>query len=258
MDCFDGLRFLAASRTRVRILELVAGDGRVDRDVLRARLDASRTTVQRNLDALVERGWLRTTHVEYAITPAGRLAAESLDLLDERLQAADRIAPLVEYAPDAAFDFDLTALADATVVTAGPGNPYRMVNRHVDRIREATTMRSALPLVGLHAVETVHRRVTEAGVTGELVVTPDVARTFAEAEGFSGLVEETVDTGRFEVLVTDETIPFYLGLLDDRVQVGVDEDGDPRALLESTNEEVRAWAERTYEELKDGARPADL
>lgn len=258
MECYDGLEFLAASRTRVRILELLAERNCVERDALRGHLDASRTTVQRNLDALVDRGWASAGHTEYAITPAGRLAAEAVGLVDERLRAADRLAPLVEHVPSDAFDFDLTALADATVVTAEPGNPYRMVEAHVARIRRSANVRAVLPVTGLHPFETAHGRVVDGEMAAEAVVTPTVARTVRGNDEFADLLADLRETSRFDLFVTDDDVPFYLGLLDDVVQVGVDEDGEPRALLESTNDEVRAWAERTYEQFRDGAEPFEV
>jgi hypothetical protein len=64
-----------------------------------------------------------------------------------------------------------------------------------------------------------------------------------------------VDTGRFEVHVHDGDIPYYLGILDDTVQMGVNEDGEPRGLLETDSEEVREWAENRYESYKQEAEP---
>ena len=37
------------------------------------------------------------------------------------------------------------------------------------------------------------------------------------------------------------------------MQVGVDEDGEPRGLLETDSEEVREWAENKYDSYKQEA-----
>ena len=41
-----------------------------------------------------------------------------------------------------------------------------------------------------------------------------------------------------------------MGLIDDVVQLGLDEAGDPLAVIESTDPNVYAWAERTFERYK--------
>lgn len=42
------------------------------------------------------------------------------------------------------------------------------------------------------------------------------------------------------------------------VQLGVDELGEPRAIIESTNPEVRAWAERTDDRFRERAVPVEV
>jgi hypothetical protein len=69
-------------------------------------------------------------------------------------------------------------------------------------------------------------------------------------------MREKIQTGRSAVFVARESLPFYLGLADgDRIQVGLaDEDGLPRALLETDDDRIRAWAEGVYEDYREPAR----
>lgn len=254
-DDLEAVAFLAGSPARVRILRTLRSDGPTSRDEFRTVLDAARTTVGRNLDALVERGWIARTGSRYELTPCGRLVLDGFEEARGAVRAADRLGPFVRWVDDDALDIDLRALADASVVTGDQTDPFAMVNAHVRRLREAERFRGCLPLVGLHAFETVHDRVIEDGAVHELVVTPGVAATLRESEAYADLYGALAACPRFSAYRYDGDIPFYVGLLDGTVQVGVDDDGDPQALLESTDPRVLEWAERTYRHYREAAAP---
>jgi len=58
-----------------------------------------------------------------------------------------------------------------------------------------------------------------------------------------------------DTFVHDGPVPFFPGLYDDRVQVGVgDDEGSSRALVESRDEAVREWAEDTYAAYRTAAK----
>jgi hypothetical protein len=86
-----------------------------------------------------------------------------------------------------------------------------------------------------------------------VVVVPEVAEMFQSNPDYVELFEGMVDTGRFEVYVCGSGIPYYLGIFDRTVQIGVNENGEPRGLLETDSEEVREWAERKYDSCKQEA-----
>ncbi len=56
MGGIEDIELLARSKHRVRILDLLCEHGSLEKHVLGDRLDASRTTVGRNLNALEEQG----------------------------------------------------------------------------------------------------------------------------------------------------------------------------------------------------------
>ena len=86
-----------------------------------------------------------------------------------------------------------------------------------------------------------------------MVVVPEVAEMFQSNPDYVELFNGMVDTGRFEVHVHGGGMLYYIGILDDTVQMGVDEDGEPRGLLETDSEEVREWAENKYDSYKQEA-----
>lgn len=253
---FEELGFLTNSPARLRLLEELCEHGRLEKHRLRERVDASRTTVQRNLDALEERGWVRGNTREYWITRSGQPVAERLLEALTTVHAAKRVQPLLQWLPDDEFDLDVRALATADVTVSEETAPYAPVERHVDLMRSAEEFRCLLPAVGLQPMTVAQDRIVEQDCTHEVVLDEDVAETLRSRPVYREVVEELLASERCDLLVTEREVPFYLGLAPDAVQIGVgDADGVPRGLVETGAEEVRAWAERTFAGYQRAADP---
>jgi predicted transcriptional regulator len=253
-DPLDAVAFLARAPNRAAVLDALRRDGPLDRRALRDRFDAARTTLGRNLDALADRGWVRDDGDEYAVTPAGAAVADDFAALRDTAEAADRLQPVLARLSADAFPAALDAFADATVVTADGGDPYAPVNRHVVALRSAEQVRCLLPVVGLNALDATCERVRASDAEHEAVVEPAVADVLRSDPAYAPGVEELAAFDRVAVHVCDDAIPFYLGVLDDLVQVGVsDGDGVPQALMETRDDAARAWAAETYRSYRDRA-----
>jgi len=254
----DDIEFLARSPNRVQILETLAETGHAEKDELQATIDGSRTTLTRNLYALEDRGWIQTANPTCTVTPAGQeLVEDFLDVV-KSMEVGMRFEEFFKWLSADEFDLDIQALADAELFTPEQEDPYAMINRHVEKLEETEHSRVLLPLTGLHAHETGHEQILTNGAEVELVVTPDVADTHQSAPKYDELTTEMVATNRFDLYVYEGTIPYGLALLDETVQILVDEDGEPRAMLESDGEQVQQWAEHTYETYKNEALPVSL
>ena len=254
----EELQFLSRSETRVRILDELHRDGRLRKNELKGRLDASRTTIQRNLNALAEEGWVRDENRAYELAHCGHLiAGDYLDLL-ERLAVLSDLKPILRWIDPADLDVDVRSLADAAVTTARPGDPWAMVNRHVEALKAMDRGRVVIPLTGLAALKACHERVVDAGATLEIVVSSTVEASIRSDPTYRELHEEMLETGRYELYEYDGEVPYYLGLLDDTVQIGVDEDGEPRGLLETDDGAVYEWAERRFVEYREEATPISI
>lgn len=252
----DDISFLAQSPNRARILDIVRQDGPLSRNELRSRLDGVvRTTVQRNLDALEEQGWIQQDVYQYSITPAGAMVAEAfIDLVDV-VSVARQLEEFLQWVPTEEFDLDPQLLADATIHLPKPGDPYAMINRQVELTRQSEYNYGFLRVTGLHAAEAGHEMIVNHGGRAELVVTPEIVDTWRTTPQYAELVGEMLDTGRFQIFVYDGDLPYSLVVIDDIVQITVDEDGDPCALLEAASAEVKKWADQRYETYKQQAEP---
>jgi len=255
----DEIAFLSRSLTRVRILDLLRGAGRLDERELRTRLDASRTTIGRNVAALCERGLLANGEGEYTLTRAGETIAADLFDLVGTVEVTRRLEPLLRWLPDGALDVDLRQLADAKVILAEEANPYAPVNRHVEALKRAEDVRLFVGVAGQHAWEIAKRRVVEENATHEYVVGSGVVETLRSDPNYATPCEAMRETDRFDLSVYDGEVPYYLGLLDDTVQIGVEDDeGMPRALLETDVEGIGKWATDTYAGYRERSTPFSM
>ena len=256
-SAIEDVEFLVRSQARVGILTELADGPRSKRE-LRERIGVDRTTIQRNLDALDKRGWIHREGEGYALDPCAELVVEEFGTFVESVDLADRLQPALQLVDPALLDVDVRCFADATITTAKPGDPWAMVNAHVRRLAELTDAVLMIPLTGLNAKRTLHDRVVDHGARVELIVSPSVLETFRTDPDYIGYYEALKENERMTYRIYEDEMPFYLGLIDDElVQLGVDEDGEPRALVESRNEEVRAWAERRLDAFRAEAEPVD-
>jgi predicted transcriptional regulator len=221
-----------------------------DKPTLVDDLGMSRATVDRGLRELESVGLVEYTAGRFGITPVGELTMSALLNLIETIEQGLRLNPFLRWIPGDDFDIDLRLLADAEMLLPEPSDPWSMMNEHVNKIEETHDGKVIQPLASLHAMETAYDRIVNEGATGATVVESSVAAMFQSNSNYAELVEEMIATERFDLFVYDGTIPYYIGVFDETVQIGVDEDGIPRAILETDSPEVRKWAESKYEEYK--------
>ncbi|MFC4988474.1 helix-turn-helix transcriptional regulator [Saliphagus infecundisoli] len=225
-----------------------------DKRALVGDVDCSRSTVDRAVRELESIGVVEYREGDHGVTPLGETVASGLEALVETVERRIELEPFLEWIPEGEFDLGLEHLSGAELWVPEPGDPWAMVNRHVAALEAADDVRCVLPLTGLHAYEAVYEGVV-AGGRAELIVSPDVARTFRTDPAYADMTAELATTGRYRLSRYDGSIPYFVGLLDDIVQIGVDEAGEPRALLETTDPEARRWAEGEIEAYeRDGTR----
>lgn len=234
---------------RMDVVERVR-DRPMEKPALVEALDASRSTVDRAVRDLETHGLIAYTDDGYTTSTLGELVAAKFFDLARTVDVGTRLEPFLEWVAADEFDLDLRHLADADLYVPEPNDPYAMVNRHVGVLERTNRHRLVLPLIGLHGMEAIHEAVLAGEVESEAVVTPGVAETLESNPEYAQLYEELSGVDGFEVYVTDREIPYFVGILDGTVQIGVDDDGEPRALVETEAPEAREWAEGFFTEYK--------
>lgn len=254
MEAVDTIAFLAGSEPRAAVLASLYRDGVLDRGELAARGDAARVTVGRNLEKLQKRGLVSEVSAGYELTALGGLLAEGLLAMAETVSLADQLTPVLRQLPPEAFDFDLRALDGAEVTASTRADPYAPVSRHERTLEAASEARLVVPAVGDRPMATVSNRVADGDLQLELLVSADVESTL-HSSGYRDSLERILDADGGSVRTCEAPVPYYLGLVDETVQVGVDDDGIPRALLESDDTSVRSWAEEGYRAYRSESEP---
>ncbi|ADB59313.1 hypothetical protein Htur_0413 [Haloterrigena turkmenica DSM 5511] len=253
------VNFLTQSPVRIAILDRLDETDRLSKTELRDEFDVSRVTVQRNLDALEDRDLIRSHVHEYEIRPLGELVADELDATIDTIAFAERIRPFLRWFPETALEFDVRALADATVVVSDSTDPYAPVNRHIEAIERADRFRCLLPAIGLPALTVAHERVVEHDQRQEIICSPALESTVRSEPEYRDLVADITSHDDCTMRVADSELTYYLGLFEEVVQIGVeDDDGIPRALVETEASEIRTWATRTYDCYRERSEPTSL
>jgi predicted transcriptional regulator len=254
-DPIEQIAFLARSESRVRVLEALQNEGSASQRTLRDRLEMSRSTLSRSLQTLEDREWVAESNDGYHLSPIGKVIAEEFLDLVERVSVAEDVAPFLHWFPFGESDLDLAHLADAEVTTITEGDPYAPVRRNLDVLETADDVRAFVPVTNLEGYRVVHEPVLEGSMEIELILTPPVEAT-VESEEYADLFVPLVESGGLQVQVLEDEYPsYYIGLSDgELVQLGItDDEGVPRALLETTADPVWEWAEKRYETLRDRA-----
>lgn len=233
-------------------------DSRREKRVLVEELACSRSTVDRSLRELESLGVAEYADGGYRLTAFGEMVRSRFADLDERIALWFEFAPFLQWLPRDEVDVDIELLSGADLYCAEPGDPLAMVNRHVRVAAQATEMQLVLPLTGLHAYQTIRDRVVDAGARSTVVTTPDVVHTYQSDPAYAPLTEEMAETGRFSLYQYNDPIPCFVGLLDGTVQIGVDDDGDPQALVEGSDADLREWAMGVFAEFERTATPVIL
>lgn len=252
-DALEALQFVSQSPVRAQFMLALVERGPMNRCDLRAEVEASRTTVSRNVDALVGRGWVEEADAGYRATPAGELLTSALDRFLSTTAAVERLEPFFRWFPVDDFEVEWRWFVDADVFPSTPSDPYAPVDRHAERLATAPRLRCLLPQVGLRPMQAIGRELAE--FDHEIVVSPAVGETLRSESKYVEQRATLSERGRIDFYVSDDPIPAYLGLFEDDVQIGVSDDGGvPRAMVETDDERVRRWARDTYERYRADAR----
>jgi predicted transcriptional regulator len=245
---------LTRAESRIRILEQLSGGGPATQRELRERIDASRTTIARSLRSLEEHGWVERDDGAHRLTRVGEIVADEFTALLETMRVTAELSTFLRWFPSDEPAPDFLAVDDVRVTSSTEGDPYAPARRQAEILTAVDQLRILLPSIDLEATKTIAEQVTERGLEVETIVSPEVKATL-ESGQFASLLREKLEAGRSTIFVADSALPFYLGLADDgRVQIGVEDDeGFPRALLETTDERVRSWGEKTYREFRESA-----
>lgn len=252
----DELEFLLRSENRTGLLVALREGQPLDRYDLETRLDASRRTVSRALDALTERGYIAESEAGYALTAYGATMVDAYRDALHRGQVAEQYRPLLEHLDTRTFDLDPALLEGAELTVAGEASPFALLNRTLELREGASRVREVAPGIEKASVEQLGQRVRDKEEFEMEVVLPPGAVDAVEEDADFGKDHITArESSAVDFYVTDGPVRTFVGVMDDTVALATGVDGQPEALVESDDPELRAWAEARIDEIRDAATP---
>lgn len=252
--CLEEINFLADSVYRSAVLAELRDGPRV-RAELSTDTGASSATLSRILRAFEDRDWIVRVGQHYELTPPGVLIAVGFDDLLHRLEMERKLRGIWRLLPAELLKLDPEWMMETTITLPSKYNPLAPMDRAATMEYEAARSRvltHALPDPCLNA----HRHGIAAGTHRlEAVISRDVARTVAETSHATWICD-ALATDRLDLFVTDADVPYVIGINDDTVYFGIDDErGAPLALIETTDQTLLAWAEWTFETYRRDANP---
>lgn len=252
----DDLAYLSRSKNRARILATLATEAYTRRELGEAT-GTSRTTVDRIINELEERDWVRrTADGDYITTPTGgRIASESARFVGA-IDGIRNLGAAVSWLPHEELTVDLRHFRDATVRRPQPNAPAAPSTYAAQLMREATEFACLVnmpPSLGFE--DAMIHSITNGPLATNHVITGDELTALRQNAERAGRWQSYIEAGA-EVYCYDGRIPCNLLVIDETVLIL---DRQPEALegIESTNGAVRSWAHELVGAYQEDAKRLD-
>ena len=215
------------------------------KDELQTAFGLSRSTIDRRIRELETHQLVEPTRGGYMMSAAGRLAIETYEELDARLADFDQLArALAVLSPDAPLD---SSLLSSEVTLSGPDGPQQPITEYAAVVEQATHVRAVVPTIIPRLVEIFHRKITEDGMTAQLLLTEAVLERLIAT--YATEFQRMLDTGRLSVRRIDET-EYGLAIVETELGISVNlllsAETATHALVKSIDPASVQWAEIVF------------
>ena len=253
----EEMEFLARSKNRVEVLQLVAAEPHSRRRLAEAT-GASQATLGRILEDFADRSWVERDGGAYVATATGALVADGVADLLSILETEAKLRDVVAYLPTDAMGFDLRRLADATVTVPSRTRPSAPLQRVLEAMDDADSLQAFSHTLNEQSLSTVRTRVEAGEQAFEAVLSKSAIRALAADERLWDRLRTLADAEGAEIRVREEKIPLAVLVADGTVYLLVRDDaGLLQASLHTDDEGIRTWATETFERYWETAAPFD-
>lgn len=219
------------------------------------RLDASRSTVHRAVQSLVEAGAVRSVDGTCELTGFGRVVADEVAGFRSKVTGASRLKPFLNTADPDEVSVPVAEFADATVSHPRPRQPHFAVKRIIELIEDADSVEVCSSVVSPFYVNVAYREMLD-GTEIEVVFEPEVVDIVATE--YAEKARQVTESGNFDLLVRGN-VPFELFVFDDSVGLAAhDDSGIARVFVEAEAPGAVEWAESLYDSFRSDAERVDV
>lgn len=253
----EEIEFLALSANRVRVLTLLSQEPQTRSQIADAT-DASQATIGRILQDFEVRSWIERDGNEYVATPTGTLVADGFaDLLDI-FEIEGKLRDIITYLPTNALDFNLLHLADATITTPSQTRPDAPVQRVLNLLRDADTVRIFSHAFNEQSLTVIEEQTSAGEQTFEGVFSQGVVDALTAESELSRRLTRLLETEQANIRIYKGELPLAVTVADNVVHILLrDENGILQASLDTEHPAVRKWADKTFSQYWKDATPLD-
>lgn len=253
-DALRDVSYLTRSRNRVQILDAITRDPLTPGD-LAELTGVSRSTLQRILSELEERGWVRrTSKGSYEATSNGKHVMNALLPFVGSMEAIRELGESVSALPVDSLAIDIRHFEDANVVRPEPNDPNAPGAFFTKSIRDTETLRCVVDIAAPLALEEAMRDCVADGVLQSEHVLTDRLFNYnrgdrERAQTWKELAQCGADVYRYAGDITCNVF-----ILDETVFLGeTPPEGEGCILIETDSEPVLTWAHEFVEEFRGKA-----
>lgn len=254
-SALEEIEFLSLSPNRVVVLDALADSTHTRRELVELT-EASQPTVGRILQDFEERDWIERDGSAYRATVTGKLVSRGFGDLIEILETDAELRPVVRWLPADAITFGLTHLTTATITTPTRVRPNAPVQRALDLLRDASTVRVVSYAFNEQSLAAVAERTAAGDQRFEGVFSTSAIDALADDSELSRQLRELLAAEDAEVRIADDSIPVAATIADSVVHLFLrDDTGILQAAIDIDEPEVLAWATDLFDRYWDAAEP---
>jgi len=260
-DALEDIAYLSRSPNRIRILHALS-KGPYTRRELEEFTEASRTTLDRIVNELEERGWAeRTMDGSYVATPDGNLLVEELMPFIDSVVAIRQLDEAVAWIPTEELSISMQHFSDASVRWSAQTDPMETIDYFTDLIEETTEFRILTNLAApVPFAAAIRDRILAGRLTAEFVVADEIIEYMWSQPDRQKRWQEILE-GDASMFRHQGTIPCNMYIFDDTVLIkkgGAEPIKEGYGVpIESENERVLSWAHDLIDQYRNAATPVD-
>lgn len=254
----EAVDFLSRSESRVRVLDAINEQPRT-RNELNDLADASRFTLSRTLADFEDREWIVRSGKYYKTTPMGAVVAAEFEALLANLDAAETLNGTLEWLQVEKFDFDLERLQNAAVITPSKSDHTAHIRRPAEVLHESDHVQAIATGVAYEMIETIRETTVEGDLQLEGILDAESFEAIRTEPELADLFKEVIAADGTEVFRYDgdETLVMLILGDDSVLMCGHDDNGPAPGTIETTDLEIRSWAESYFESVRADATPIE-
>ena len=183
------------------------------------------------------------------ITSNGEWVIGKFTAFRKMIEAERRLRQVVQWFPKEGYGFHISRLANAELTLVSRADASAPISRLLRQFEVGGTVQAFSFAITREFLEACYEHVIEGSVTWEWVFTTDVLDVLRNNQEMASWSRKMLASGRAKYRLYQGDIPHVVIISDEMVNLRLaDEAGAATALIQSDHDEVRAWAERTFEE----------